>query len=59
MGNKTKKLRIKPNRIILQDDSGQNDELFGIWEKRKDTENVEEYIRNMRKSKKIISNDSN
>jgi len=32
---------------------GQNDELFGIWEKRKDTENVEEYIRTMRKGRKL------
>ena len=32
---------------------GQNDELFGIWKKRKDTENVDEYIRTMRKGRKL------
>ena len=25
------------------------DELFGIWKNRKDTENVEQFVRNMRK----------
>ena len=29
------------------------DELFGIWRDRKDTENVEEFVRNMRKGRKL------
>jgi len=28
-------------------------ELFGLWKKRKDTENVEQYVRNIRKGRKI------
>jgi prevent-host-death family protein len=30
-----------------------DDELFGIWKERKDMENVEQYIRNMRKGRKL------
>ena len=30
-----------------------DDELFGIWKNRKDTENVERYIRNLRKGRKL------
>ena len=30
-----------------------DDELFGIWKNRKDTENVERFIRNMRKGRKL------
>ena len=30
-----------------------DDELFGIWKNRKDTENVEQYIRNLRKGREL------
>ena len=30
-----------------------DDELFGIWKNRKDTENVEQFVRNMRKGRKL------
>jgi prevent-host-death family protein len=30
-----------------------DDELFGIWKDRKDMENVEQYIRNVRKGRKL------
>ena len=29
------------------------DELFGIWKNRKDTENVEQFVRNLRKGRKL------
>ena len=29
------------------------DELFGIWKDKKDTKNVEQYVRNMRKGRKM------
>ena len=29
------------------------DELFGIWKNRKDIENVEQYVRNIRKGRKL------
>ena len=34
-------------------DIGSEDELFGIWKNREDTKDVEQYIRNMRKGRKI------
>jgi len=30
-----------------------DDELFGIWKDRDDTENVDQYVRNMRKGRKL------
>ena len=30
-----------------------DDELFGIWKDRQDTENVEQYIRDLRKGRKL------
>ena len=30
-----------------------NDELFGLWKNRKEMENVEQYIRNVRKGRKL------
>jgi prevent-host-death family protein len=30
-----------------------DDELFGMWKDREDMENVEQYIRNMRKGRKL------
>jgi len=42
-------LDIEKERLeIVYEDSG--DELFGIWKNRKEMENVEQYIRNIRRS---------
>ena len=30
-----------------------SDELFGIWKDREDIEDIEQYVRNMRKSRKL------
>jgi len=40
------------NRISV-DPEVSDDELFGIWKNRKETENVELYIRNLRKGRKL------
>jgi prevent-host-death family protein len=37
----------KKNLVLEEPDS----ELFGIWKKRKDTEKVEQYVRNIRKGR--------
>jgi len=42
----TKQLRTEPGRIISQEP---DNELFGIWKDRKDTANVEQFVRNIRK----------
>ena len=40
------------NRKIVVSDEGEN-ELFGIWQDRKDIENVERFVRNIRKGRKF------
>ena len=42
---------ITDKRIFDIEDS--SDELFGIWKNRKEMENVEQYIRNIRKGRKL------
>ena len=39
---------VKEQLEIAYEDSG--DELFGIWKNRKEMENVEQYVRNIRRS---------
>ena len=36
---------------IVNDDT--EDELFGIWKDRKDIKNIEQYVRDMRKGRKL------
>ncbi|MCL2126871.1 MAG: type II toxin-antitoxin system prevent-host-death family antitoxin [Treponema sp.] len=36
----------------MKEFDGEN-ELFGLWKNRKDTENIEQYVRNMRKGRKL------
>ena len=40
------------NRKVLVSDEPEN-ELFGIWKDRKDMDNVEQFVRNIRKGRKI------
>ena len=42
---------IADRRTYETEDS--NDELFGLWKDRKEMENVEQYIRNARKGRKL------
>ena len=42
---------IAGGKKILPEESG--DELFGIWKNRKDTENVEQFVRNIRKGREL------
>ena len=41
-------IRARKNMAENEDEN----ELFGIWKNREDTENVEEYVRNKRKGRK-------
>jgi hypothetical protein len=50
----------KPATKIIPNNNGENisiddsaDKLFGIWKNRKDTNNVEQHIRNMSKGRKF------
>jgi antitoxin (DNA-binding transcriptional repressor) of toxin-antitoxin stability system len=38
---------------IAPDASKEDNELFGMWKDRKDMEDLEQYIRNMRKGRKL------
>ena len=42
---------IENRRNLILDES--EEELFGIWKNRKDTENVEQFIRNIRKRRDL------
>ncbi|MHB1689023.1 MAG: type II toxin-antitoxin system Phd/YefM family antitoxin [Ignavibacteriaceae bacterium] len=42
--------KIVPLKESKKDKDSKN-ELFGIWKDRKDVENVDEYVRNLRKSR--------
>ncbi|MDR3201392.1 MAG: type II toxin-antitoxin system prevent-host-death family antitoxin [Spirochaetales bacterium] len=42
---------INDGKRINSEESG--DELFGMWKERKDMENVEQYIRDMRKGRRL------
>ncbi|MHB9014030.1 MAG: type II toxin-antitoxin system Phd/YefM family antitoxin [Ignavibacteriaceae bacterium] len=42
--------KIVPLKESKKDKNSKN-ELFGIWKDRKDMENVDEYVRNLRKSR--------
>ena len=44
---------IANRKDIGMKDVDTDDELFGIWKNREDTKNVDQYIRNMRKGRKI------
>jgi prevent-host-death family protein len=46
---------IAERRPVYLDDS--EDELFGIWEDRDEMKNVEQYVKNMRKSRKLLSSE--
>ena len=54
--------RGKPSAKIIPITGKQNnnfeetkDELFGIWKNRKDMENVEQYVRKIRKGRKSVN----
>jgi prevent-host-death family protein len=40
---------VSRNNLVLEEGG---DELFGIWKNRKDAENVEQFVRNIRKGRK-------
>ena len=42
---------IPTEDLIYNDDT--EDEIFGIWKDRKDIENVEQYVRKIRKGRKL------
>ena len=48
---RAKIIPIVNRKIIVSDDS--EIELFGIWKDRKDIENVEQFVRNIRKGRKF------
>ena len=46
-----KMIPLSKHRNLIAEDS--DDELFGIWKDSKDTENVDKYVRNLRKGRKF------
>lgn len=45
--------KIIPIKEIETKNVDSEDELFGIWKNRKDMENVEQYVRDIRKGRKL------
>jgi len=48
---RAKIIPINAERIPVS--QGSENELFGIWKDRKDTANVEQFVRNIRKGRKV------
>ena len=45
--------KIIPISVKLTDIEDKDDKLFGIWKDRKDLDNVDHYVRNIRKGRKL------